>query len=149
MAILVLKMSFVKIWVHAVWGTKNREPVLDISSRELIYQHMHHNALAKEFYIAEVNGYVDHIHCLMPLKADWSIAKQMNMIKGESANWVNKSGILVRKLEWANEYFAASVSEDKLEHVRNYIRNQESHHRKISFESEYAFFLKTFGFSQG
>ena len=142
-------MSFVKIWVHAVWGTKNREAILVKQSRHVIYQHICSNALAKGFFISEINGYHEHIHCLMPLKADWSIAKQMNMVKGESAHWVNKNGILQRKLEWADEYFAASVSEDKLGIVRNYIRNQEEHHRKISFEEEYTYFLKTFGFSQG
>ena len=138
-----------KIWIHAVWGTKNREPVLDTVNRQLVYQHIQQNASTKGFYVNEVNGYIDHVHCLMPLKCDWSIGKQMQMIKGESANWVNKNGILQRKLEWADEYFAVSVSEDKLGNVRNYIRNQEMHHRKISFTEEYAFFLKTFGFSQG
>lgn len=59
----------------------------------------------------------------MPLKSDWRIAKQMQIIKGEAANWINKGGIFERKLAWADEYFAASVSENKLDTVRNYIRN--------------------------
>ena len=142
-------MAFVNIWVHSVWGTKNREPVLVSEVRALVCQHIQQNALAKGFYIDEVNGYTDHLHCLMPLRADWSIAKQMQMIKGEAANWINKNGILQQKLAWADEYFAASVSENKLWVVRNYIRQQEEHHRKISFAEEYEFFLKTFGFSQG
>ena len=142
-------MAFVNIWVHSVWGTKNREPVLVSEVRALVCQHIQQNALVKGFYIYEVNGYTDHLHCLMPLRADWSIAKQMQMIKGEAANWINKNGILQQKLAWADEYFAASVSENKLWVVRNYIRQQEEHHRKISFAEEYEFFLKTFGFSQG
>jgi len=131
-------MAFVKIWVHAV-----------DSARELICEHIRNNAKLKGFYVDEVNGWFDHLHCLMPLRADWSVAKQMQMIKGESANWVNKNRILQHKLEWADEYFAASVSENKLEAIRNYIRWQKEHHRKISFAEEYAQFLKAFGFSQG
>jgi putative transposase len=142
-------MAAVKIWVHDVWGTKNRDPILNTACRPLIFDHIRENALTKGFYVAEVNGYVDHIHCLIPLKPDWSIAKHMQMIKGESANWINKKGILQCRLEWADEYFAASVSEDKLGYVRNYIRNQEEHHRKISFTEEYNYFLKIFGFNQG
>ena len=104
-------MAFVKLWVHSLWGTKNREPVLVSEVRALVCQHIQQNALAKGFYIDEVNGHTDHLHCLMLLKVDWSIAKQMQMIKGEGANWINKKGILPRKLEWADEYFAVSVSE--------------------------------------
>jgi putative transposase len=92
--------------------------------------------------IDTVNGVKDHLHCLMALKADWSIAKQMQMIKGESAWWVNKSGLLKTKLEWADEYYAASVSHESLLQVRAYIRHQEEHHRKKIFVEEYETFLK-------
>ncbi len=142
-------MSFVSIWVHAVWGTKDRDRILIPETRNMICQHIHENAVAKGFYVNEVNGYLGHLHCLMTLRSDWSIGKQMQMIKGEAANWINKNGIFQRKFEWADEYFAASVSENKLGVVRWYIRNQEEHHRKMSFEEEYNSFLKTFGFSQG
>ena len=144
-----LIMSFVKIWVHSVWGIKNRKKILVPELRMNICNHIRQNAKEKDFYVNEVNGHLNNLHCLMALKSDWSISKQMQMIKGESANWVNKSGILQGKLEWADEYFADSVSESNLDNVRNYIRNQEEHHRKISFEEEYAHFLKTVGFSQG
>ena len=142
-------MSFVKIWIHAVWGTKNREPILTSELRDKICRHIRQNALAKGFYVDEVNGYTDHLHCLMSLRSDWSLAKQMQMVKGECAHWINKNVILQRKMEWADEYFAASVSENKLPVIRNYIRFQEEHHRKLSFEEEYAYFLKTFESGQG
>ena len=76
-------------------------------------------------------------------------AKDVKSLMESLANWINKNGIFLRKFEWADEYFAASVSENKLEIVRWYIRSQEEHHRKISFAEEYNSFLKTFGFSQG
>jgi putative transposase len=142
-------MSHVNIWVHAVWGTKNRVPLLSAECLNTVCKHIRRNALQKDFYVDEVNGYNDHLHCLMKLKADWSIVRQMQMIKGESSNWINKNGIIRQRLEWADEYFAASVSERRLGWVRNYIRNQEEHHRKISFADEYAEFLKTFGGAPG
>jgi putative transposase len=66
-----------------------------------------------------------------------SVAKAMQLIKGESAFWANKHNLLHSKLEWADEYFAASVSESNIINVRKYIHNQEEHHKKTTFEMEY------------
>jgi len=144
-------MSFVQIWIHAVWGTKNREPMLQREIRDDIRRHIKENAKTKGFYIDCVDGYAEHLHCLMTLNADLSVAKQMQLIKGESSFWINKNKFLRGHFEWADEYFAVSVSEDKLNNVRNYINNQEEHHKKITFLDEYHSFLKHFHFngSQG
>ena len=66
-----------------------------------------------------------------------TVSKALQLIKGESAFWANKNNLLNTKFEWADEYYAASVSESNVDKVRKYIYNQEEHHRKISFEEEY------------
>jgi len=142
-------MAFVKIWIHAVWGTKNREPVLEKGILESVCNHIKENGKLKGFFIECVNGYSDHLHCLMLLNADISISKQMQLIKGESSFWINKNKIVKGHFEWADEYFASSVSEDKLDIARAYILNQQEHHKKVTFKDEYEKFLKHFGFVQG
>jgi putative transposase len=142
-------MAFVKIWIHAVWGTKNREPVLEKEILEFVCDHIKENGKLKGIFIECVNGYSDHLHCLMLLNADTSISKQMQLIKGESSFWINKNKIIKGKFEWADEYFASSVSEDKLGIARAYILNQQEHHKKVTFKDEYERFLKHFGFVQG
>jgi putative transposase len=139
-------MSYVKIWVHAVWGTKNREPILIKEIRKDLFQHIRENAKNKEIYIDFINGYVDHIHCLLALNADMSIAKAIQLIKGEAAFWANKNKLMKTRLEWADEYFAVSVSESMVDKVRNYIRNQEAHHKKSTFRQEYDEFVKKYKF---
>ncbi|MBS4028011.1 MAG: IS200/IS605 family transposase [Ignavibacteriales bacterium] len=139
-------MSHVKIWVHAVWGTKNRERILSKEIRQRLFQHIRENAKEKQIYIDSINGDVDHIHCLIALNADMTIAKVMQLIKGEAAHWANKNSLLKQKLEWADEYFAVSVSESMLNKVREYIRNQEEHHKRSTFKSEYEEFIRKFGF---
>lgn len=138
-------MSYCKIWIHAVWATKNRAPVFSAETCESICRHIRRNALGKGYHILEIKGHLDHFHCLMLLKSDWTTAKQMQMIKGESAHWANKNNLLPSKLEWGDEYFASSVSEGRLDVVRNYIRNQDVHHKKIGFEEEYNHFVKSMG----
>ena len=142
-------MSFVKIWIHAVWGTKNREHVLEKTMLESVCDHIKENGKLKGIFIDCINGYSDHLHCLMLLNADTSISKQMQLIKGESSFWINKNKILRGRFEWADEYFAPSVSEDKLDIVRAYIMNQQEHHKKVTFKDEYEKFLKHVGFDQG
>ncbi len=61
----------------------------------------------------------------------------MQLLKGESAFWANKNDVLKTKLEWADKFFAASVSEGKADVVRAYINNQQEHHKKQTFTDEY------------
>lgn len=72
----------------------------------------------------------------------------MQLIKGESAFWINESGIVNFKFGWADKYFAASVSNDKIEKVRLYITNQQTHHKKQTFIEEYSQFLKSLGYDE-
>ena len=141
-------MSYVRIWVHAVWGTKSREPHLTREIRPKVIHHIRENAKHKEIYIDRLNGSNDHLHCLIGLNADMSIAKVIQLLKGESAHWINAEGITRTKFEWADEYFAVSVSESMLENVRAYIDNQEDHHKKTTFTEEYEEFIRKYGFER-
>jgi len=55
-------MPFVKVWIHLVWSTKNREPYLDKSIRQHVFAHIRENAVKKDIYIDFINGYSDHVH---------------------------------------------------------------------------------------
>lgn len=142
LAIKTTHMSFVKIWIHAVWSTKKREKLMNNEVRPIIFKHIHQNALEKEIYMDCVNGHIDHVHCLFRLRNDQTICKVMQLIKGESSYWVNKEKLIKSKFEWQDDYYAVSVSESKVDTVRKYISNQEKHHRKNSFEEEYDEFIE-------
>jgi hypothetical protein len=91
----------------------------------------------KDIYVDCINGYTDHVHCLISPGASQSISKVMQLLKGESAYWANQHKLFTQKLEWQDEYFAASISHSMLTQVRNYIYNQEKHHAARSFAEEY------------
>lgn len=139
-------MAFVKIWIHAVWGTKNRENILEKGKREKLFAHIRENARKKGIYVDFINGVEDHIHCLLTLNADETMAKTMQLIKGEAGYWANQQELFQQKLYWADEYYAVSVSESQVEKVRAYIRNQEEHHRKKTFAEECQEFITKYGF---
>jgi REP element-mobilizing transposase RayT len=86
------------------------------------------------------------VHCLVSLNADQTIAKTLQLLKGESAFWINKNNLCKEHFEWQDEYFAVSVSESGINTVREYIKNQEAHHAKKTFQQEYEEFMKKYGF---
>jgi REP element-mobilizing transposase RayT len=72
----------------------------------------------------------------------------MQLIKGESSFWINKNRLTIYKFEWAEEYFAVSVSESHIQRVRNYISNQEQHHRNKTWLDESDELIKIYGFEK-
>ena len=142
-------MPFIKVYIHFVWSTKNRNPFLKtLEIREAMWQHIKQNAAEKGIFIDFISGYTDHCHCLISLGSDQTISKIMQLIKGESANWFNKQQFIEEKFQWQDEYFAVSVSESIVDKVRNYIKNQEVHHSKKSFQEEYIELIEKFGFKE-
>ena len=141
-------MPWVRVWIHFVWATKNREPFLKDEIRRDVFQHIRENARQKGIHIDLINGYVDHVHCLISLGTDQTVEKVMQLIKGESSFWINKNALSRMKFGWQDEYFAVSVSETNLESVRKYIANQEDHHRSSSFDDEFNGFMRRAGFQK-
>ncbi|MBK8611255.1 MAG: IS200/IS605 family transposase [Chitinophagaceae bacterium] len=139
-------MPYIKIWIHFVWATKNREPVLEKESRQQLFGHIKENGKIKNIHVDFVNGHIDHVHALVSLHTEQTIAKVAQMLKGESAYWANRNNLFQKTLVWQDEYFAVSVSESGINKVREYIKHQEEHHRKKSFQEEYDEFMEKYGF---
>ncbi|MEO8174232.1 MAG: IS200/IS605 family transposase, partial [Sediminibacterium sp.] len=128
-------MSYTKVFIHYVWATRRRKHMLFQPNRELLFDHMKQNALLKGIILDRINGYTNHVHCLVWLKPQQTLDHVAQLLKGESSYWYNnKSGIAGTKLQWQEDYFAASVSLSIIGKVRNYIDNQEKHHQKKTFE---------------
>lgn len=113
-----------------------------------IFKHINENACKKSIYIDFISGHQDHVHCLLALKADVTIAKTIQLLKGESSFWINKNNLCKSKFEWADEYFAVSVSESQVPKVRDYLRNQEQHHMHKSWTEEYETLMSAYGFDK-
>ena len=139
-------MSYIKMWVHLVFATKSREPLLSKEIRYKIQEHIIQNCKEKSIYLQAINGYTDHIHCLISLGREQSIAKIAQLIKGESSFWINKYKLTKTQFKWQDDYFAVSVSESVLPKVIAYIKNQELHHAIKSFDDEVKEFEKIYGF---
>lgn len=138
-------MPYTKLYIHLVWATKDRLPLLDKKTRLELFSHITENAKTKNIYIDAIGGYNEHIHILISLDPSQSISNILNLIKGESSHWLNKSKMIKGKFEWQDDYYAVSVSPSVIGKVRYYISHQETHHQKKTFTQESEEFIKACG----
>ena len=141
-------MPFIKVMIHYIWATKNTYPFISEELKPLLLSHIKENSITKGIFIDCLNCVEDHIHLLVSLSSDQTIEKVAMLIKGESSFWINKQKLTKQKFEWQDEYIALSVSKSAIIKVRQYIGNQEEHHKKKTFMQEYEEFLVVHGFNK-
>ena len=140
-----MPQSLAKVLVHIIFSTKSRFPFL---SNTAVCKEMHTylggtcNNLDSPVII--VGGVSEHVHILCRLSRNITIAKLIGDMKRESSKWIKTKGGILTKFSWQNGYGIFSVSESKVEQVRQYISNQEKHHRKKNFQDEYRKFLNKY-----
>ena len=141
-------MSWVRVYIHIVFSTKNREPFLNSAEiRKKVFQHIKQSAVEKNIWLDCANGWQEHAHCLISLGKEQTISKMTQLIKGESSFWINQNKLTENKFIWQDDYWAMGVSESHLQLVRNYIHNQEVHHAKKSFTDEVNEVMEKYGWS--
>jgi REP element-mobilizing transposase RayT len=129
-------MSYLRIWLHCVWTTKDRIPFLREEIREAVISHIRENSKLKGIYIDHINGYHEHLHAIISLGGTQNTSDVMQKIKGESSYWINKNKLTRLKFEWQDDFYAVSFGMPQLDNLREYIRNQVQHHQKVSFQEE-------------
>ena len=139
--------SFASCLVHCVWGTKNREPYLTPDLRERLWPYLGGIARQNQMKALAIGGANDHVHMLVSLPATLSIAKAMQLLKGNSSKWSRETFPKMHFFAWQEGYGAFSVGVSGVDRTVAYIRNQAEHHRTRSFRQEYAAMLKTHGFT--
>ena len=137
--------SFNKIWIHAIWATKERLPLLHQNSEQKVYQFIAEQLRELGCPVRIINGMPDHIHCLFLLNPQKSVAEVIKQIKGSSSHYINEHNIISDKFSWQTGYAAYSVSESVVEKVFQYIKTQKEHHQKKTYQQEYEEFLKLYG----
>jgi len=128
--------SYSAIWLHLIWSTKKRAPLLTKKVKYKVYNFFRDKAKELNIHIDHINGIDDHVHLLVCIKPTHSASTVAKKLKGASSKWINEQGITDEYFEWQAGYAAFSVSPTQLHKVRAYIRNQEKHHAKTSFADE-------------
>lgn len=139
--------SYTKIWIHAIWATKLRAPLIQSNFESKLHQFICDQLRELRCPVRIINGMPDHIHCLFLLSRDKSIADVIGHIKGSSSYYVNQQKWTNKAFAWQTGYAAFAVSQSVTERVFQNIRNQKEHHSKKTYYQEYSAFLNIHGIS--
>ena len=134
--------TYTSLNYHIVFSTKNREPWLMADIRERLWPYLGGIARENGMKALEIGGVADHVHLLLSIPASMALSKAVQLIKGGSSHWIKETFPNVTGFAWQDGYGAFTVSQSQLDAVREYIRNQEEHHRTKSFAEEYRAFLE-------
>ncbi len=134
--------SFHRLLVHVVFSTKDRIPCMDAELRSALFPYM--GGIVREMGCTPclINGTEDHVHSLIDLRADVSVAECVRVVKANSSRWVHERWRRRREFAWQTGYGAFTVAASNEDAVFEYIRKQEEHHRSISFQDEFVALLR-------
>ena len=93
----------------------------------------------------EIGGITNHIHILASLPKNMSLSDFVRTIKSDSSRWIKTIDKYYNSFSWQEGYGAFSVSSSSVIKTINYIRNQNEHHKAMTFREEYKSFLEAYG----
>ena len=140
-----MPQSLVKIYVHTIFSTKNRQPLIDREISDQLYSYLAGICNGLECFPIKIAGYDDHVHILSLLSKKIAVMKFIEEVKTASSGWIKKQNERYRNFYWQRGYGAFSVSASEIDYVKKYIELQNEHHRTITFQEEYRKILRQHG----
>jgi len=139
--------SFNSCLMHCVFSTKERRPFLTPSIRDRLWPYLGGIARENGMKALAIGGVADHVHVLVSLPTTFSVAKAMQLLKGNASKWLRETfpELRTQGFTWQEGFGAFSISISGVEDTARYIQTQEEHHRKKNFREELEAFLKKHG----
>jgi len=137
--------SFTSALFHCVFSTKERKPLITDALAVRLWPYLGGIARENRIKALEIGGVADHLHLLLALPAALSVAKAMQLLKGNSSRWINETFREHRGFVWQEGYGAFSIGIGDVSRTKNYIRNQPIHHQRRTFTEELKAILNRHG----
>jgi REP-associated tyrosine transposase len=134
--------TFSQIYIQTVFAVSNRESLIKPEFKEDIYKYISGIVTNQGQKLIAINGVEDHIHILIGLRPAMALADLVREIKADSSNFINRERFVHGRFSWQEGYGAFSYGHSQFDTIIRYIQNQEKHHSRRSFKSEYLTLLK-------
>jgi putative transposase len=142
-----MSQSYVQFYTHIVFHTKNNIKFIREEIEDELYSYLGGILRNYKSVPIQIGGTSDHVHVLCTLPKTMTPADLVEEIKKSSSKWIKTKGPLYRNFYWQDGYGGFSVGWSQVDIVKDYIRNQKEHHRKIGFLDEYRKLLDEYGIS--
>ncbi len=136
--------TYTQIYLHIVFSVKRRQNLIQKTWKEELYKYICGIANGKDQKIYAIGGVSDHIHILISIRPTIAVSDLVRDIKANSSKWINEKGFLLNKFQWQEGFGAFSYARSELDTIIRYINNQEQHHQKKTFKTEYLDLLQQF-----
>jgi len=137
--------SFTSCLMHCVWATKERRPLIKPDLQRRLWPYLGGIARENKMKALLLGGVEDHVHALISIPAALSVAKSIQLLKGNSSKWIHDTFKEPCDFEWQEGYGAFSISISSVGDTTKYIEHQAEHHRNLTFKQEVEAFLKKHG----
>ena len=118
--------------LHLVWGTWDRLPLITPKLQPDVYRALAHQVEQMRADVIAIGGVEDHVHVLVRFPTTLSVSEMVKQVKGASSHLVTQVLRSPDFFKWQGSYGAFTVSKRGIPVVREYILNQEEHHRSGS-----------------
>jgi len=125
---------------HVVFSTQGHLPLINSEVGKELFAFMGGLVKEQKGKPIIINGMSDHVHLLILLPPSIHLSETMRFVKANSSRWFKQK--FGRKFAWQKGFGAFSVSRSGVDAVVKYIRDQEQHHRRFDFKTEYVSLLE-------
>ena len=129
--------TYTQILYQIVFSTKNRDKCLIKENRAELFKYMWGTLSNKKCHLYRINGIEDHIHIVTNLHPTVSLSELVKDIKVSSSLFIKKQKLFLDFDGWQEGYGGFTYSIKEKDRLIEYVKNQEEHHKSISFRDEY------------
>ena len=137
--------TYTQILYQIVFSTKHRERTLTNPNRKELFKYIWGILKNKQCHLYQIGGVEDHIHIVSHLHPSVSLSSLIKDIKVASSSHIKSQRLFENFSGWQEGYGAFTYSIREKDRLIEYVKNQEEHHKKISFREEYIALLNKHG----
>jgi REP element-mobilizing transposase RayT len=128
--------NFTQLYLHLVWGTWDRLPLVTPDIQEVIYAAIVKQCSQLECTVIIIGGMADHVHLLTGFPPKLTISDLIDKAKGSPSHLITHEIKPGEFFKWQGGYGAFTVNGNQIDQIADYIRNQAQHHRQKSLISD-------------
>ena len=138
--------SYTQLYIHYVFAVHERGSLISEEIKERVYMYITGIIKGLDCKLVIINGMPDHVHILVSQNPTISVSEFAMKVKANSSRNINANNLLSgSKFNWQEGYGAFAYSKSQVHKVLEYIKDQEIHHRKLTFQDEYIRLLTVAG----